>query len=71
MSQQKQRIEFLTNGITITNQLTGEKEASYNQAKVTQNASQFITEQMQGAEPGVYYDIHIVVTKQRNKSPKA
>ncbi len=69
MSQLKQRVEFLTNGITITNQFTGDKEASYNASKVGDNVKGFVQSEIGNAEPGEYYDVHVTITKQRNKKP--
>ena len=67
----KKRVEFLGNGITIANMLpgTGEKESHYNSAKVSKDAADFVSESISNAEPGEYYDIHITVSKQRNKKP--
>lgn len=69
MEKTAQQVEFLKNGTTITNLLTGDKEGSYNSAKSADNAKEFIIQQLANAEAGEYYDIHISVTKQRNKKP--
>lgn len=70
MANFKQRIEILTNGTTITNRATGNKEMHPNKAKIAEYAKSFVTEQIENGEPGEYYDVDIIITKQRNKSPK-
>ncbi len=70
MAKFAQRIEVLTNGNVITNRLNGNKEMHPNKAKIADYAKSFVTEQIENGEPGEYYDIEIIITKQRNKSPK-
>lgn len=71
MANFKQRIEILTNGTTITNRQTGNKEMHPSKAKVAEYAKSFVTEQIENGEPGEYYDVDITITKQRNKKPAA
>ena len=69
MAKFAQRIEVLTNGNVITNRQTGNKEMNPNRAKIAEYAKSFVTEQIENGEPGEYYDIEIIITKQRNKKP--
>jgi hypothetical protein len=71
MAKFAQRIEIVGNGIVITNRQTGNKEMNPNRAKIAEYAKSFVTEQIENGEPGEYYDVDIIITKQRNKSPKA
>jgi len=69
MKQLKLRIEQLLNGVTTTNLLTGDKSMGHNATASIDSAKQFIQDIVSNAEPGEYYDIHITVSKQRNKKP--
>ena len=69
MANFKHRIEIVTNGAVITNRLTGDKVMNPNASKVTEYAKTFVAEQIANGEPGEYYDIDIIVTKQKNKKP--
>lgn len=71
MAHLRQRIEILTNGTTITNRLTGNKEMHPNSSKVIDYSKSFIAQMLENAEPGEYYDIDVTVTKQKNAKPKA
>ncbi len=71
MANFRQRIEILTNGTTITNRLSGNKEMHPNSSKVIEYAKSFMAQMLENAEPGEYYDIDVTVTKQKNKKPTA
>lgn len=65
----KLRLEQLLNGVTTTNRLTGDKGMAYNAGTTIDQAKQFIQDAIADAEPGMYYDIDISISKQRNKKP--
>lgn len=71
MAKFAQRIEVVTNGTIITNRLTGDKSMNPSKAKIAEYAKAFVTEAVEAGEPGEYFDIDIIVTKQRNKKPSA
>lgn len=69
MSNLRNRIEFLSNGVTITNRATGNKEMSPNTSRILEYVKSHVSNALENGEPGEYYDIDVTVTKQKLKKP--
>lgn len=64
-------VEFLQNGITVTNRATLQKSMNINASVVSNDIGLFIDRNLKNYEPGEVYDLDITITKKKAPVNKA